>query len=40
MILVAFILFAALVLAWLVSPGEVKAAITAPTLEPVATPAD
>ena len=37
MILVAFILFAALICAWLVSPGEVKAM---PVLQPIASAAD
>lgn len=40
MIIVAFILFAALILAWLASPGEVKAPRVAARIEPVATPAD
>jgi hypothetical protein len=40
MILVAFILFAALICAWLVSPGEVKASYGAPALQPVASAAD
>jgi hypothetical protein len=40
MILFAFILFAALVLAWLVSPGEVKESLKAPMPEPLASPAD
>jgi hypothetical protein len=40
MILVAFILFAALVLAWLASPGEVKESVKAFTPEPMASPAD
>ncbi len=40
MIILGFILFAILILAWLVSPGEVKAAIKVPTMEPVASPAD
>jgi hypothetical protein len=41
MILVAFILFAALVAGWLMSPGEVKEHLShSPNLEPVASPAD
>jgi hypothetical protein len=40
MILVAFILFAVLIVAWLASPGEVKEAVTAAKLEPMAAPAD
>ena len=44
MILVAFILFAVLILAWLVSPGEAKSVLTSPgiepSLEPTASPAD
>ncbi len=40
MILVAFILFAALIVAWLASPGEVKETIQAYAPEPMASPAD
>jgi hypothetical protein len=40
MILVAFILFAALICAWLVSPGEVKAMPVLPVLQPIASAAD
>jgi hypothetical protein len=42
MILVAFILFAALILAWLASPGDVKEKRTesVASLEPMASPAD
>ena len=40
MILVAFILFAALIVAWLASPGEVKESIKVYAPEPMASPAD
>ena len=41
MILFAFILFAALILAWLVSPGEARETVKeAYTPEPLASPAD
>jgi hypothetical protein len=40
MILVAFILFAALIAAWLTVPGDGKVTIAAPALQPVASPAD
>ena len=40
MILLAFILFAALILAWLVSPGETRETVKPYTPEPLASPAD
>lgn len=40
MILVAFILFAALIAGWLVSPTEVKQTAPGPNLSPVASAAD